>query len=194
MMNSLKKGFTLIELLVVITIIGILATGAVTTFTSQIQKARDTTRISDVKALQGGVEQFYQDDGTYPDKWATFSGVTIYVQTLPSDPKSGESSWNASFDYMYNVSPDSNTIDNQEYEISTHFEQTGNIDSKAGTDNWNDPYRLEVWIDIDDSSGSDVKPTLVANDVTANALECVAPGGGWTAACATAANPMLIKK
>jgi general secretion pathway protein G len=66
MMNSLKKGFTLIELLVVITIIGILATGAVTTFTSQIQKARDTTRISDVKALQSGIEQFYQDTSAYP--------------------------------------------------------------------------------------------------------------------------------
>jgi type II secretory pathway pseudopilin PulG len=36
---------------VVITIIGILATGAVTVYTSQIQKARDTTRITDMKAL-----------------------------------------------------------------------------------------------------------------------------------------------
>ncbi len=66
MIKTLQKGFTLIELLVVITIIGILATGAVTTFTSQIQKARDTTRISDLKALGGGVEQFYQDTSVYP--------------------------------------------------------------------------------------------------------------------------------
>jgi general secretion pathway protein G len=56
-----KKGFTLIELLVVITIIGILATGATTVYTSQIQKARDTTRISDMKALQSAIEQVYQD-------------------------------------------------------------------------------------------------------------------------------------
>jgi general secretion pathway protein G len=61
-----KKGFTLIELLVVITIIGILATGAVTVFTSQIQKARDTTRISDLKSLQTAVEQAYQDEAAYP--------------------------------------------------------------------------------------------------------------------------------
>lgn len=47
-----KKGFTLIELLVVITIIGILATGATAVYTSQIQKARDTTRINDLKTLQ----------------------------------------------------------------------------------------------------------------------------------------------
>ncbi len=63
---SLKQGFTLIELLVVITIIGILATGAVSVYTSQIQKARDTTRINDVKALQSGVEQYYQDTYVYP--------------------------------------------------------------------------------------------------------------------------------
>lgn len=51
-LKNTTRGFTLIELLVVITIIGILATGATATYTSQIQKARDTTRINDVKALQ----------------------------------------------------------------------------------------------------------------------------------------------
>gem|GEM_PF-1267716 len=56
-----KLGFTLIELLVVITIIGILATGATSVYTSQIQKARDSTRITDIKAVQSGVEQEYQD-------------------------------------------------------------------------------------------------------------------------------------
>ena len=47
-----KKAFTLIELLVVITIIGILATGATAVYTSQIQKARDTTRINDLEAFK----------------------------------------------------------------------------------------------------------------------------------------------
>jgi general secretion pathway protein G len=66
-----KKGFTLIELLVVITIIGILATGGVAIYTSQIQKARDTTRIGDIKVIQSGVEQNYQDAGEYPLDAAT---------------------------------------------------------------------------------------------------------------------------
>jgi prepilin-type N-terminal cleavage/methylation domain-containing protein len=47
-----KLAFTLIELLVVITIIGILATGATAVYTSQIQKARDSVRITDIKSLQ----------------------------------------------------------------------------------------------------------------------------------------------
>ncbi len=61
------KGFTLIELLVVITIIGILAVGGTTVYTSQIQKARDTTRLSDAKAFQGAVEQVFADLAVYPD-------------------------------------------------------------------------------------------------------------------------------
>ncbi len=91
------RGFTLIELLVVITIIGILATGGVVTYTSQIQKARDTTRITDVKAVQSGVEQFYQDKSEYPPATytatdnTTFHGVVTYVPKLPRDPKTGQS-------------------------------------------------------------------------------------------------------
>ncbi len=68
MKKMLQKGFTLIELLVVITIIGILATGAVTVYTSQMTKARDSTRLSDIKALQGAIEQAYMDDYEYPDR------------------------------------------------------------------------------------------------------------------------------
>jgi prepilin-type N-terminal cleavage/methylation domain-containing protein len=64
--KNIKQGFTLIELLVVITIIGILATGATTVFTSQIQKARDTTRITSMNAIKGAVEQVYQDTSRYP--------------------------------------------------------------------------------------------------------------------------------
>jgi general secretion pathway protein G len=60
------KGFTLIELLVVITIIGILAVGGTATYTAQIQKARDSNRLTDLEALRSGIEQFYQDFAEYP--------------------------------------------------------------------------------------------------------------------------------
>lgn len=73
------KGFTLIELLVVITIIGILAVGGTATYTSQIQKARDSTRMTDLSALRSGIEQYYQDYAEYPDA-STSSGIIDTVK------------------------------------------------------------------------------------------------------------------
>ena len=58
-----KKGFTLIELLVVI---GILAALVITTFTGIQQKARNTERNTDIKALHGQIEAYYAQNGRYP--------------------------------------------------------------------------------------------------------------------------------
>ncbi len=149
------KGFTLIELLVVITIIGILATGATATYTSQIQKARDTTRVNDVKALQSGIEQFYQDDWAYPEKNSTDFGsgwVAKYVERFPTDSKSQQScnKWSEATatpcDYLYSVGDDENTVPNQVYNLSTWFENSWNVSSKAENDNWVMDNRYEIWV------------------------------------------------
>lgn len=162
MMKSLKKGFTLIELLVVITIIGILATGAVTTFTSQIQKARDTTRISDIQAIQSAVEQVYQDYSEYPDDSAiaTFAtDVEDYLPNLPSDSKNTENCQNdQACGYVYAVwdsNWDGTGIDLAVYEISAWFENAANVDTKAvqDADNGDDDDRFEV------SNNPSVAPT-----------------------------------
>lgn len=151
MIKTIQKGFTLIELLVVITIIGILATGAVTTFTSQIQKARDTTRITDVKALESGIQQFYQDSSSFPlgaEDWTSGSStlVTDYVPTLAQDPKHNETCNASRCGYVYTVGSDGVGIQQGAFEISTAFENQGNVTNKADdtTDNGNDPARLEI--------------------------------------------------
>lgn len=167
-----KTGFTLIELLVVITIIGILATGATTVYTSQIQKARDSVRLQDIKALQAGVEQVYQDSAEYPAgddfwTWGTDSltnpiaWVQTYVPKIPSDPKFGQNCNNnggtdTTCAYTYGVFDDGNGITNGAYEISTAFEWTWNITWKAANtkDGWNDPIRLEFWLDINTNNTS----------------------------------------
>ncbi len=184
MMNSLKKGFTLIELLVVITIIGILATGAVTTFTSQIQKARDTTRISDVKALQSGIEQFYQDTSAYPQGWEDWltqtaaTSVQDYNPRLAEDPKDGETCNGSFCGYAYIVASDANWIGQGAYEISTAFENDANKNSKASAaaDNGEDDNRFEWGVGNSDPDLDTIKvPTgtpswwaiLLATDATA---------------------------
>ena len=68
-MISLKNknsGFTIVELLIVIVVIGILAGLVVTTFTGIQQKARNTERQTDIKAIHGQVEAYYAQNGKYP--------------------------------------------------------------------------------------------------------------------------------
>ncbi|MDD5377238.1 MAG: prepilin-type N-terminal cleavage/methylation domain-containing protein [Candidatus Gracilibacteria bacterium] len=189
------RGFTLIELLVVITIIGILATGAVSVYTSQIQKARDTTRINDIKALQGGIEQMYQDGQKYPDA-GSFSGITAYVPKIPKDPKSGETLANTSFEYMYNQGKDTNGIEGQIYEVSTAFEAQGNLTSKAAdvNDKGNDANRFEVGVSMD-TLATKVKGAVAAS---VPAYTCIVTDTASTAgSCGTSsvpdANAMLIR-
>ena len=206
--RNIIKGFTLIELLVVITIIGILATGATAVYTSQIQKARDSTRITDINALAAWIEQFYQDYWVYPYKdqaeVRAFSWwVTAYTPNIPQDPKSEQATTNTVFDYLYNVSDDSNTIENQEYELSTTFEQEWNLDTKAdnNSDGWDDDERWERGLDLNDSIWTtwiSSKETVVDLDtwlpVTIITLSCVTPV--WVSvACSAAAadDPLVIK-
>lgn len=70
-MRSLKsykkqKGFTIVELLIVIVVIGILAALVITTFSGVQNRARDTERETDIKALHGQLEAYYADNGGYP--------------------------------------------------------------------------------------------------------------------------------
>jgi len=162
--KSYKKAFTLIELLVVITIIGILATGATTIYTSQIQKARDSTRLTDVKALQTWIEQVYQDNSEYPHTdllvrwWPWITWLLTYVEKLPADPKHGQPcnywwiEWNQTDCwYAYIVSADANGILYWRYEVSTAFEAEWNVDKQAALDwwwTWPETSRLEIWIGI----------------------------------------------
>jgi general secretion pathway protein G len=172
-----SRGFTLIELLVVITIIGILATGGTVTYTSQIQKARDTTRISDMKALQSGIEQFYQDKAQYPNNGDTTGeaeykftgsgsagsgGVVVYVPKLPKDPKNGQSCNNGGGSatacmYLYNSGVDTNNITGGEYKISTGLENSGNVLEKAAKDGGSttEANRLEIGTNLQNGKSTE---------------------------------------
>ena len=155
-MTNWKLGFTLIELLVVITIIGILSTWAVNVYTSQIQKARDSTRLTDMKALVSWIEQLYQEDWNYPSVWASttasipsFIDIRRYTPTIPKDPRTNQKSWASNFEYAYTAGSDGNNIRFQTYEVSIQFESEWNTNSKSAVDWWNDVSRLEQGINID---------------------------------------------
>jgi type IV pilus assembly protein PilA len=46
-----QSAFTLVELMVVMAIIAILATAGLSAYTGYLKKARDTTRIADLRAI-----------------------------------------------------------------------------------------------------------------------------------------------
>ncbi len=65
-LKNKQQGFTIVELLIVIVVIGILAALVITTFTGIQQKARNTERQTDIKAVHGQVEAYYAQNGKYP--------------------------------------------------------------------------------------------------------------------------------
>ena len=95
-MKKFKPGFTLIELLVVISIIGILSAIGMTAFTNAQKKARDATRIGDMKAYQSAYEQYYATSGT-SSYGTTCGAMESYFSSgiAPTDPKTGWTAYNA---------------------------------------------------------------------------------------------------
>ena len=65
--RKLQAGFTIIELLIVIAIIGILATLVLTNFQGAQAKGRDTVRKSDINSIYQKLEEYYNENGGYPD-------------------------------------------------------------------------------------------------------------------------------
>ncbi len=131
------RGFTLVELLVVITIIGILATGSTTVYISAQQKARDSVRQTDILSLKSAIEQAYGDIGAYPEAENIYGRLVDeeYLSNFPSDPKSGQNDGFTLFVYRYGSAADEkNNVWGQEYELSANYENSGNANSKEGTD------------------------------------------------------------
>lgn len=67
--SEASEGFTLIELLVVISIIGVLASLAIVSYTSSQKQVRDTQRKSDLKQYQTALEAYANKNGSfYPSR------------------------------------------------------------------------------------------------------------------------------
>lgn len=117
-MISLKKnnrGFTIVELLIVIVVIGILAALVIVTYNGIQQKARDTERKTDIKALQGHLEAYWADNAKYPTltqandatfRSTYFKGLDLAAFADPKNPSSQTLCGTASLGcYGYSVTP-----------------------------------------------------------------------------------------
>jgi type II secretion system protein G len=135
-----QQGFTIVELLIVIVVIGILAALVITTFTGIQQKARNTERTTDIKAIHGQVEAYYAQNGKYPtlanlndSTWRTTNMKGLDSEAL-KDPKGSAQTLVASpaaNSYSYAVTAsdgtacDNTTKDCAQYTLTATYEGGG---------------------------------------------------------------------
>lgn len=137
-----QQGFTIVELLIVIVVIGILAALVITTFTGIQQKARDTERQTDIKALQGQVEAYYAQKGNYPTRtnvndsaWRGINMKGLDSEAL-KDPKNSAATGSlaaavSATGYSYNVlttgdaSCETDELTCAKYTLEADMEQSG---------------------------------------------------------------------
>ncbi len=157
-----KLGFTLIELLVVITIIGILATGAVSVFTTQLQWARDSTRISDIKTMETALHQLFSDNSEYPTAWTSANypnwftwAIKPFISKSLRDPKSwksicwADSKSDHACQWTYWTQDDTFWLTNARFRLAVYFEKETNYKQKAWKwkdwDGWTDDNTYEIY-------------------------------------------------
>lgn len=113
----MKKAFTLIELLIVIAIIGVIVSISFVSFSNVRQKARDTQRIADIKLLQKSLEDYYRNEGSYPDSLTPgqslvgSSSHAIYIATIPQNPAPRNDGNCPNSEYTYAKDGNSYSID-----------------------------------------------------------------------------------
>lgn len=98
------RGFTLVELLVTISILAILMTIAMISYSGIQKNARDGKRKSDISIIQSALEQYHADSGYYPASplsagSALSNGSKIYLSKIPGD--------NDGSSYFYTALPNS---------------------------------------------------------------------------------------
>lgn len=88
--KSSQSGFTLVEMLMVVAIIALLLIAFLFLLLSQLEKARDARRKSDLDRIKKAFEEYYNDHNCYPDPSILNNcggnELAPYIAAIPCDP------------------------------------------------------------------------------------------------------------
>ena len=112
--NRNRKGFTLVELMIVITVIAILATIAIVSFTRVQKQARDTKRKAEIRSMTTALQAYYTEKQTYPNVSPVTPGTpqvasvaltalttpVNYMSTVPTAPLGSTGTNNLDYTYI----------------------------------------------------------------------------------------------
>ena len=126
-----KKSFTLIEILVVTTIIGLLATTASTIYSQLGKQSRDARRKTDLEQIRSALELYRSNNNVYQasvstncSNYTALTGSPTYIQSMPSDPKTG-------YNYYCNIT-------SSDYTLGAYLETgSGTCGGSCGTSSCN---------------------------------------------------------
>ena len=79
------RGFTLIEVLIVITLIVVLASMGMASYTNSVQRSREAVLQEDLFRMRDAIDQYYADKNKYPQ---TLQDLVTdkYLREIPKDP------------------------------------------------------------------------------------------------------------
>jgi len=84
--NSIRAGFTIVELLIVIVVIAILAAIVIVAYNGIQGRARDSSRVQDMKTIVKALEIYKTNNGSYPAANSTAGAAGWEVSTTGSAP------------------------------------------------------------------------------------------------------------
>jgi general secretion pathway protein G len=83
--RRVEKGFTLIEVLIVVTLVIILASIGLVTYSNSVQRAREAVLKEDLYRMRDAIDQYYADKNKYPQSLQDLVSDG-YLREIPKDP------------------------------------------------------------------------------------------------------------
>jgi general secretion pathway protein G len=114
-----QSGFTLIEVLIVVTLVIILASVGMATYTNSTQRAREAVLREDLFRMRDAIDQFYADKNRYPASLQDLVSEK-YLRDIPKDPMTD--------------SADTWQVENAEPDPNNPTAEPGVYDVKSGSD------------------------------------------------------------